>query len=236
MRDCDYRIDGRKCHAGTQAFSLIEVLGAVAIIALLGALLVSSFQRVRDVASRTVCLSNLRQLASASLQYAQDHAGTLPYTQWNANPDLNKRWMHEVAPYVNQGLPQGEELFATAVFRCPKGAAFKQFGRMRTYLGWDYVDYSPVGLFAESIDTVDMPVRLHRIPRVSTVAMMVESNNAGHAALWPGWTWDNIMKTSIAGTVPPIARHKDGMNIAYCDGHVALVREPTWNSLGMFPE
>jgi len=220
----------------SRAFSLIELLVVVAIVLVLVALIVPGIRSSKEAAARAVCLGNLRQLATSSLQYAQDHGGVLPHTAWNSNPALSKRWMHELAPYVNADLATGDLITANAVFRCPKGAAFKQFGRAKTYLGWDYVDYSPVGLYAASLNEVNMPVRLQSVPGLSKVAMIVESNNAGHAALWPGWTWDNIMTTSINETPPPVERHNGGMHIAYCDGHVALVKNPTWNSLGMFKE
>ncbi len=60
-----------------RAFTLLEVLVVVAIIALLVAILVPSLQRAREQSKRTICLHNLRQLSMAWLQYAQAHRDRL---------------------------------------------------------------------------------------------------------------------------------------------------------------
>ncbi len=56
-----------------QGFTLIELLVVIAIIAILAAILFPVFQKVRENARRTACLSNLNQIGKASLQYTQDY-------------------------------------------------------------------------------------------------------------------------------------------------------------------
>ena len=56
-----------------RAFTLIEILIVVAIIALLAAILFPVFSRARENARRSSCTSNLKQLALGMLQYAQDY-------------------------------------------------------------------------------------------------------------------------------------------------------------------
>lgn len=57
----------------TFAFTLVELLTVIAIIAILVALLLPVFWRAQRTAHSSVCLSNLRQLNLATLAYAQDH-------------------------------------------------------------------------------------------------------------------------------------------------------------------
>jgi prepilin-type N-terminal cleavage/methylation domain-containing protein/prepilin-type processing-associated H-X9-DG protein len=64
--------------AGQQAFTLLELLVVVTVIALLAALLLPALARGQERARRLACQGNLRQLALASLLYAQDDpAGAL---------------------------------------------------------------------------------------------------------------------------------------------------------------
>ncbi len=59
-------------------FTLIEILIVVAIIAVLLAILMPTFATARQQSYKAVCASNLRQVAKATLLYAQDHDECFP--------------------------------------------------------------------------------------------------------------------------------------------------------------
>ncbi len=56
-------------------FTLIELLVVIAIIAILAAILFPVFAQAREKARQASCLSNIRQLVMANIQYAQDNDG-----------------------------------------------------------------------------------------------------------------------------------------------------------------
>src|SRR2546430_1642360 len=60
------------------AFTLIELLVVIAIIAILAAILFPVFARARENARKITCISNLRQLGTSVLMYAQDYDENLP--------------------------------------------------------------------------------------------------------------------------------------------------------------
>lgn len=61
-----------------KGFTLIELLVVVAIIAILAAMLLPALSRARERARSAVCMSNLKQLGLALLQYTEDYNGYLP--------------------------------------------------------------------------------------------------------------------------------------------------------------
>jgi prepilin-type N-terminal cleavage/methylation domain-containing protein len=63
---------------GRPAFTLIELLVVIAIIAILAAILFPVFARARESARRSTCLSNLKQIGTATLMYLQDYDDTYP--------------------------------------------------------------------------------------------------------------------------------------------------------------
>jgi len=67
---------------GRKAFTLIELLVVIAIIAILAAILFPVFAKARAQARKIVGISNMKQLGTATMMYAQDYDETFPYYDW----------------------------------------------------------------------------------------------------------------------------------------------------------
>jgi len=67
-------------------FTLVELLVVIAVIAVLAAILLSVTGRVRQAASATKCVSNLRQIGIQFRTYANNNDGNLPSMfYWDTN-------------------------------------------------------------------------------------------------------------------------------------------------------
>jgi len=97
-------------------FTLIELLVVIAIIAILAAILFPVFQRVRENARATACLSNEKQIGLGVQMYLQDNDERLFFRSNDKNSrsgvtlNLNEsRWWNQLMPFIK----------SSAVFTCP---------------------------------------------------------------------------------------------------------------------
>lgn len=107
------------------AFTMVELLVVVAIIAILAALVFPVFTRAKEQAKQTQCMSNLRQIGNAIGLYMADHDDMFPQAVdasdkyrpeiWNDHPEFQRR-----IPYMPlmQDILQ-PYLQSREVFRCP---------------------------------------------------------------------------------------------------------------------
>jgi prepilin-type N-terminal cleavage/methylation domain-containing protein len=87
-----------------RAFTLVELLVVIAIIAVLIGLLLPAVQRIREAALRAESMNNLKQIAVATHNFSDVHAGRLPSHDGNRrSPNKGRSLFVALLPYVEEG-------------------------------------------------------------------------------------------------------------------------------------
>ena len=106
------------------AFTLVELLVVIGIIAVLISILLPTLGRARDAAAKTQCLSNLRQTHLAVVMYANNYKDTVPLGCWSGYYQQNYMvWFKGKPSPIVFGLLNEAKLMPTpkALF-CPAEA------------------------------------------------------------------------------------------------------------------
>lgn len=123
---------GRLRTSLSRAFTLVELLVVIGIIAVLVAILLPALNRARDQANTTQCLSNLRQIGLAIINYAAENQGYLVPGRYTsqvgaAEPEnwatilVNSGYLPTPPQVPSTNIAWQDTSFGTSVFRCPNG-------------------------------------------------------------------------------------------------------------------
>lgn len=196
------------------AFTLLELLIVVSVIAILVSMLMSAVRMVRESASITVCRSNERQLGMAFLIYAKDQQGRVPSGTWN----------NLLKPYIDESgdatAVVGETGQASRLTVCTaaKNASYGYTGVYYNSLLLDgatnkHLQYP----FAWVWYVPQVVIRLARVNNPATKVVISEREGA--------WG-QNILNDRGARRM-----HRQGGNFLAADGHVQTI-SMTWVKVG----
>jgi len=230
------RLVGRWRSRSGPAFSLVELLIVIAIIAILAALLMPALTAAKLEGKRIGCQNNLRELVLGVQLYTADNDGKLPDNNPGSTNDWVRGNLRSITEATNQVLLRQGKLFPYAshpgVYRCPADTSRTNgCDRVRSYSmnGW-------VG--SRYYNTSPRRTDFRTFVRESEMAAVGAANlwlvlDEHEVSIDDGWFPVTMDDSRPFGSFPAM-RHERGYDLNFGDGHVETykLRDPSTLRLG----
>jgi prepilin-type N-terminal cleavage/methylation domain-containing protein/prepilin-type processing-associated H-X9-DG protein len=226
-----------------RGFTLIELLVVIAIIAILAAILFPVFAQAREAARKASCLSNLKQLGMAAMQYTQDYdEKSLPmYLDYTGDGSSQMGcWFHTVQPYLKNWqvmvCPDKETDWGLGWPDSEGGVKGRSYGINDEMAGWNdspslarYQAPASLVQFADSADIFDGADPWQGQTTAYDKYKVKPDDPSLYKKTVEGFHFrgPNYMQTGMASgweANVPISRHSNACNVLFYDGHAKTIK------------
>ncbi|HPU55276.1 MAG TPA: prepilin-type N-terminal cleavage/methylation domain-containing protein [Verrucomicrobiota bacterium] len=221
----------------SKGFTLVELLVAIAIIAILAALLLPVLARSREAAKRITCINNLRQLGIAGQLYWDDNGGECFLYRSRTNAQLY--WFG----WLSASGPEGMRVFdatAGALYPYLQGRGVEICPSLEYHLGEFKLKASGPAYgygynrHLSRDSQTRPPVRVTQLPHPSQTAFLADAAQVNDFQppaspdnpMLEEWCYVSAQSNFTAAGYYPNGhfRHGQRASVVFCDGHVDVER------------
>jgi prepilin-type N-terminal cleavage/methylation domain-containing protein len=219
-----------------KAFSLVEMLVVIAIIAVVAALLLPALSRTQNQTAKAVDLNDLRQVMVAMHVYAGNSQDSLPWPNWDygqAMPDKTVRpgWLYTLNLATNgpgqfngEGSQLWDQLHQAKIFLCPMDRPdepyqVKSNTEQRPMQLSSFIMNGAVIGFRSGYHSNAMPVKVSQMRGGD--CLLFEANDQAPQYFNDGASWPYEGITT---------RHLNGATESALDGSSDYVRDDAWQT------
>jgi prepilin-type N-terminal cleavage/methylation domain-containing protein/prepilin-type processing-associated H-X9-DG protein len=224
------------------AFTLVELVVVIGILALLMSLLLATLSGTRESARRTACLSNLQQVGRAIIMYVNENKGMFPSSALagaSFQPDDWIWWRSADRQRIRDG-GIGRYLSLSpanySVMICPSDANPRLRGPADPYI----FSYTMNWMFTARSNAPILYKRITRVRNPSEKVLAYEEDERtiddGNGSLWlPKGSWrlmnllairhdrERVEQPDLPTEARPVPNNARQGNVVFADGHAGYV-------------